>query len=65
MKLSRYKWYRKLLKGKWYQNRYILKEGVKVKWERKGYKFKSSKKVCTLNIEEYKKSFQLQNNKKD
>lgn len=65
MRLSSYKWYRKLLKGNWYQNRYILKEGVKVKWERKGYKFKSSKKVFTLNIEEYKKSFQSHNAQKD
>ena len=65
MRLSSYKWYRKLLKGSWYQNRYIVKTGVKVRWERKEYKNSSSQKVFTLNFERYKKSFQLKNNKKD
>lgn len=65
MKLSKYKFYRKLLKGIWYQNRYILEKGIEIKWERKEYKQIDSKEIRTIKIERHKKSFLAHNAKKD
>jgi hypothetical protein len=65
MKLTNYKFFRRLLKGNWYQNRYFNDEkGIKLKWERKEYKLFDTWNIITIKTERYKKSFCTERNKR-
>lgn len=65
MKLAQYKFFRKLLKGNWYQNRYFNEKGIKIRWERKEYKLFDTMNVITIKTEVYKKSSQSLGAQKD